>query len=49
MRLKILKVARKGTEATNCRLLIQTIGFNLLVGFKADRIEAGFRTVVDNS
>jgi hypothetical protein len=30
MRLKTLKVARKGTEATICRLLIQPIGSNLL-------------------
>jgi hypothetical protein len=48
IRLKISKVTRKGTEATNCRPSTHPIGSNFLFGFKGNRMEAGFRTVDDD-
>jgi hypothetical protein len=48
IRPRISKVTRKVTEGTNCRLLTHPIGLNFLVGFKGNRIQAGFRTVDDD-
>jgi hypothetical protein len=42
IRPKTLEVTRKGTEATNCRSLTHPIGSNFRVGFKGNRMEAGF-------
>jgi hypothetical protein len=48
MKPRTLKVTRKVTEETNCRSSAHPIGSKFLVGSKGDRIEVGFRTVVDN-